>query len=146
MSNCTCDVDIVDLSKDVAAVLSKEFGEYFIAKHNSQVIYDIADLWELHVDVYPVNLSLETVLRRGQNREYALHVAIQQRAASQEAEDLLSRLSSRVLEFLVRRRYLSGKVFSLNGSFITASVFDKVTKYKENVFFSLMEINFKQWA
>lgn len=141
---CNCDTDLVALSKEVAARLTKEFGQDFTAKHNSRVVYDIKDLGTLKVDVYPVDFGVTPVIRRRLNEDMSLHIAIQKRAPTQEAEDFLTALSMKVLAFLVRKRYQEGKLYSSSGSFINATVFDKVVQYKENVFHSLLEIRFKR--
>ncbi len=142
--NCECETDLPGLSKEVAARLTAEFGQQFTAKHNSQVVYDITKLSTLQVDVYPVDFNLQPIVRKGLTEEMSLHVAIQKRAPTQDEEDLLIQLSKKVLGFLVRKRYQENRLFSNSGSFIAATVFDKVTKYKENVFHSLMEIRFKR--
>ncbi len=142
--SCDCETDLPGLSKEVAARLTAEFSSQFTAKHNSQVVYDITKLATLQVDVYPVDFGVQAVIRKHLTQEMSLHVAIQKRAPTQDEEDLLTQLSIKVLNFLVRKRYQDNKLYSTSGSFIAATVFDKVAKYKENVFHSLMEIRFKR--
>lgn len=135
--------NLVSLSKEVAAKLSAAFP--VTARHNSQVVYQTTELSDLHVDVYPMSFGLEPILRKTLSNDVALHIVVQQRAATQEVEDMLSQMCCEMLTFILRKRYQNNALFSMSGSFIASNVFDKLVQYKENVFQSIMEINFRRF-
>ena len=134
-----------DLSKEVANYLTDRFGAYFTAKHNSNVVYpQISQLKELQCDVWPSGLALQQKTRAGLSRVWTINIALQQRAASQEVVDILTNLADDVLTDLLLKRWLNGSVYSSDGSFAGTDVFDRIVRYEENVFQSVMEINFQK--
>lgn len=138
------DATLPDLSKAVATYLTSHFNPELTARHNSQVVYKIEDLTQLRVDVWPAGLALDHKTRAGMSRMMTLNIAVQQRAKDQEVVDLLTNLCDRILTYMVLKRFCEDTVYSSDGSFIGTDIFDRFVKYDENVYQSVMEINFQK--
>jgi len=138
------EIRLPDLSKEVASTLTTQFGSYFTCKHNSNVVYPIDQLNTAQVDCWPAGLVLTQKTRAGLSGDYTLNIAIQQRAPNQETVDILTNLATDVLRYMILKRWLSSALYSSDGSFVGAEVFDRFVKYEENVFQSVIEVNFKE--
>lgn len=141
-------VTLPDLSKAVATYLTAEFNPTFTAHHNSQVVYPIDKLTELRVDVWPAGLTLtrEGGTRKGLSRFPTLNIAVQQRARDQEQVDSLVVLTEDILTYVLLKRFCDDAFYSSGGSFIGTDIFDRFVKYDENVFQSVMEVNFQKFT
>ena len=135
---------LTDLSKEVARTITEQFGNYFTCQHKSNIVYPINELSTLQVDCFPAGLLLERRTRAGLTRVMTLNISMQQRAPTQEVVDNLTNLADDVLSWLVLKRWLDGAVYSSDGAFVGTEVFDRLVKYKENVFQSIFEVNFQR--
>lgn len=135
-----------DLSKEVASRVTAQFKPALTCIHNSNVVYDLAQLKDLRVDCWPQAMELNKTTRAGPSRFPVISLAIQQRAADQEKMDLLTNLADDVLTwFADSGRWASGKLYCTGGAFSGTDVFDRLTKYEANVFQTIMLINFRNF-
>jgi hypothetical protein len=141
------DVSLPTLSKEVASRLTTQFNGRFTCRHNSNVVYSLEKLTELRVDCWPQALERPKTNQRANNRLPTISLAIQQRAPTQEQMDLLTDLADDVLDWLIKSgRWSGGAYYCTDGAFNGASIFDSYSKYEENVFRVVMQINFRDFV
>lgn len=135
---------IPDLSKAIAAYLTRESEGRFFATHNSDVVYTMQELAELKVDVWPVSLERARITREDWSRLPSLNIAVQRRAPTQEEKDILTNLMDDILDSLLGRCFVDDKYYCAAGGFGGSEIMDRFEHYDKNVFVSVLTVNF-QW-
>lgn len=127
-----------DLSQAIVTHLNAAFDSQFTAVHSGNVVYKLQDLSTIKVNVWPVGLSRARAVRAGWSRTATVMIAIQKRAPTQDAIDDLMNMADSVLNSVIGERF-DTKWICTAGEF-TDEVYDRLERYEENVFQSLLSL------
>lgn len=128
-----------DLSAVIVTALNTTFSGTFTAVHSGNVVYKLSDLSTIKVNVWPAGLSRARAVRACWSRTGNVIIAIQKRATDQTAIDTLTNLADDVLDSCLGARFDSNKWICTAGEF-TDEVYDRLERYEENVFQSLISL------
>ena len=140
-------VSLPTLSQEVASRLAVQFPQA-ICRHNSRPVYArLEDLSALRVDCWPQGLERVRKNAAAFNRFSTIAIAIQQHVDRQDIMDLATNLADDVLDSMIHSgRWCGGKLYCLDGSFVSTDVFDRLRKYEENVFQAILSVRFRDFV
>lgn len=126
-----------DLSAAIVTSLNTTFSGSFTATHGGNVVYPVASLSTIKVNVWPAGLARARAVRGNWSRTATIIIAIQKRATDQTAIDTLTNLADDVLDAMVGTRFDSGK-WLCNAAEFSDDVHDRLERYENNVFQSII--------
>lgn len=127
-----------DLSAAIVTALNSAFSGTFTAVHSGNVVYKLSDLSTIKVNVWPAGLSRARAVRAVWSRTAVVMIAIQKRATDQTAIDTLTNLADDVLDAMLGARF--DTTWVCTGGEFSDEVYDRLERYEENVFQSLLSI------